>query len=73
MLGLLCLLSELCCMGPYLLYVFPVVLFIILGGCFKAIILLYCVSLASDMIKITGHETNQAITSLLLEPSLRIY
>lgn len=48
----LCLFSGLCYVRPYLLYVFPVVLFIIPGGWIKVIILLYCVTLAYDIIKL---------------------
>ena len=49
---LLCLFSELCYVTPYLLYMFPVVLFIFSGGWIKVIVLLYCVTLAYDMIKL---------------------
>ena len=54
--GLLCLFSKLSYIVHYLLYVFPVVLFILSGGWFKIIILLCGVTLAYDMIKLL--ETN---------------
>ena len=52
LLELLCLFSELCYITPYLLCMFPVVLFIISGGWIKVIIFMYCVTVAYDMIKL---------------------
>ena len=49
--GLLCLISELCRIEHYLLYVSPAMLFIFSDGWFKIILLKYCVTLAYDMIK----------------------
>ena len=49
---LLRLFSELCYVTPYLLYMFFLVLFITPGVWIKVIILMYCVTLAYDRIKL---------------------
>lgn len=48
---LLCLFVGLCYMIPYLQYVFPLIMLIILGAWAKIIILLYFVILVYDMIE----------------------
>lgn len=68
--------SELCCVSYYLLYVFPVVLFIIFRGWIKIITLLYCVTLDYDMIKLLVMRliflfvASIAVTSVLWKPSI---